>query len=65
MINLNPDQHLNMGIINGGDGSGQHPSQCMLDIMTIHEQFGTFKGLKVVIVGDLKNSRVAEVICNY
>lgn len=49
-----------MGIINGGDGSGQHPSQCMLDIMTIHEQFGTFKGLKVVIVGDLKNSRVAR-----
>src|SRR5699024_8724931 len=35
LINLNPDQHLNMGIINGGDGSGQHPSQCMLDIMTI------------------------------
>ncbi len=60
LINLNPDQHLNMGIINGGDGSGQHPSQCMLDIMTIHEQFGTFKGLKVVIVGDLKNSRVAR-----
>ena len=60
LINLNPDQHLNMGIINGGDGSGQHPSQCMLDIMTIHEQFGAFKGLKVVIVGDLKNSRVAR-----
>ena len=32
-----------MGISNGGDGSGQHPSQCMLDIMTIHELFELLK----------------------
>lgn len=47
-------------IINGGDGSGQHPSQCLLDLMTIYEEFGTFHGLKVAIVGDISHSRVAR-----
>lgn len=51
--------HLDMGIVNGGDGSGQHPSQSMLDMMTIHEHFGHFDGLKVGIIGDITNSRVA------
>ncbi len=53
-------QHLNIGVVNAGDGSGQHPSQCMLDMMTIHEHFGHIKGLKVAIVGDITNSRVAK-----
>ncbi len=60
LVNLDNTQKLDMGIINAGDGSGQHPSQCLLDMMTIHEQFGHFKGLKVAIVGDLTNSRVAR-----
>ncbi|WP_267523917.1 aspartate carbamoyltransferase catalytic subunit [Campylobacter sp. MG1] len=47
-------------LINAGDGSGEHPSQCLLDLVTIYEQFGTFEGLKVGIVGDIKNSRVAK-----
>lgn len=51
---------LNISIANGGDGSGQHPSQCLLDMMTIAEEFGDFKGLKVLIVGDLRHSRVAH-----
>lgn len=53
---------LEMGIpiINGGDGSGQHPTQSLLDLMTIYENFGRFEGLKVVICGDIKNSRVAR-----
>ncbi|PNZ29530.1 aspartate carbamoyltransferase [Staphylococcus rostri] len=56
------NQLLNMGvpIINGGDGSGQHPTQSLLDLMTIYEEFGRFEGLKVVICGDIKNSRVAR-----
>lgn len=49
-----------IGIVNGGDGSGQHPSQCLLDMMTINEEFGDFKGLKVLIIGDLSHSRVAH-----
>jgi aspartate carbamoyltransferase catalytic subunit len=47
-------------VVNGGDGSGQHPSQCLLDLMTIQEEFGEFTGLKVAIVGDLVHSRVAR-----
>ncbi|GBG95352.1 aspartate carbamoyltransferase [Ligilactobacillus salitolerans] len=54
------DSQLDIGILNAGDGSGQHPSQSLLDLMTIHEEFGQFAGLKVAIVGDLKNSRVAR-----
>lgn len=51
---------LNIPVINGGDGSGQHPSQCLLDLMTIYEEFGTFEGLNVLICGDIVNSRVAR-----
>ena len=60
LIHPKKHQHLNIGVINAGDGSGQHPSQCLLDMMTIHEHFGHFKGLKVAIVGDITNSRVAK-----
>ncbi|MCP9311728.1 aspartate carbamoyltransferase catalytic subunit [Liquorilactobacillus satsumensis] len=60
LVELTPPQKLEMGIVNAGDGSGQHPSQSLLDMMTIAEQFGSFTGLKVVIVGDLTNSRVAR-----
>ncbi|MFU1875350.1 aspartate carbamoyltransferase, partial [Enterococcus faecium] len=42
------------------DGSGQHPTQCLLDLMTIYEEFGGFEGLKVAIVGDITHSRVAK-----
>nr|WP_263313569.1 aspartate carbamoyltransferase catalytic subunit [Mammaliicoccus sp. Marseille-Q6498] len=51
---------LNIPILNGGDGSGQHPTQSLLDIMTIYEEYGYFKGLKILISGDIKNSRVAR-----
>ncbi|WP_410175617.1 aspartate carbamoyltransferase catalytic subunit [Lacticaseibacillus nasuensis] len=47
-------------LMNAGDGAGQHPSQMMLDLMTIHEEFGHFAGLRVGIVGDLAHSRVAR-----
>ncbi|WP_129044863.1 aspartate carbamoyltransferase catalytic subunit [Companilactobacillus metriopterae] len=51
---------MNIHIINGGDGTGQHPSQSLLDLMTIYEKFGKFEGLKVGIIGDLRHSRVAH-----
>lgn len=47
-------------IINAGDGTGQHPTQCLLDLYTIHQEFGTFEGLKIAIIGDIKHSRVAR-----
>lgn len=53
-------KNINIPIINGGDGTGNHPSQCMLDLMTIYQEFGKFEGLKVGIVGDVKHSRVAN-----
>ncbi|KGR72152.1 aspartate carbamoyltransferase catalytic subunit [Streptococcus phocae subsp. salmonis] len=51
---------ITASIINGGDGSGQHPSQCLLDLLTIYEEFGYFEGLKIAIAGDLTHSRVAK-----
>ncbi|MFD1318600.1 aspartate carbamoyltransferase catalytic subunit [Loigolactobacillus zhaoyuanensis] len=51
---------LPVALINAGDGSGEHPSQSLLDMMTISENFGGFNGLKVAIVGDLNHSRVAR-----
>jgi len=51
---------IQCSIINGGDGSGQHPTQCLLDLMTIYEEFGYFEGLKIAIVGDITHSRVAK-----
>ncbi len=52
--------NIHCAIVNGGDGSGQHPSQCLLDLMTIYEEFGKFEGLKIAISGDLTHSRVAK-----
>ena len=51
---------IQTAIVNGGDGSGQHPSQCLLDLMTIYQEFGHFDQLKVAITGDLTHSRVAK-----
>ena len=46
-------------VINAGDGSHEHPTQAILDMMSLHEKFGYLKGLKVGIVGDISHSRVA------
>jgi aspartate carbamoyltransferase catalytic subunit len=51
---------LQIPILNAGDGKGNHPSQSLLDLMTIKEEFGHFEGLKCVIVGDVVHSRVAH-----
>ncbi|HSV15383.1 MAG TPA: aspartate carbamoyltransferase catalytic subunit [Tepidisphaeraceae bacterium] len=47
-------------VINAGDGAHEHPTQGLLDIYTIRERFGRIAGLKVAIVGDIANSRVAR-----
>ncbi|WP_241568675.1 aspartate/ornithine carbamoyltransferase family protein [Spiroplasma endosymbiont of Megaselia nigra] len=51
---------IKIPILNGGDGSGNHPTQSLLDLLTIKEHFGEFKGLNIIIVGDIKYSRVAK-----
>lgn len=53
------DKFPNLKIINAGSGSYQHPSQALLDILTIKQEKGSFSNLKVSIVGDIKHSRVA------
>jgi aspartate carbamoyltransferase catalytic subunit len=47
-------------IVNAGDGKHQHPTQALLDLYTIHEEFGRIEGLHVAIVGDVLHSRVAR-----
>ncbi len=53
-------QCLESSIINAGDGAHEHPTQGLLDLFTIREKYKKIKGLKVVIVGDVKYSRVAR-----
>ena len=50
----------NASIINAGDGAHAHPSQALLDLFTLKEHFKDVKGKKIAIVGDIKNSRVAN-----
>ena len=51
---------MGISIVNAGSGSGEHPSQSLLDVMTIVEEFEDLSNLKIAIVGDLKHSRVAH-----
>jgi aspartate carbamoyltransferase catalytic subunit len=52
-------RHIGAAIINAGDGSHEHPSQGLLDIMTILDHKRELAGLKIAIVGDIAHSRVA------
>jgi aspartate carbamoyltransferase catalytic subunit len=51
---------VKQSIINAGDGAHEHPTQALLDMMTIKEKKGKISGLKVAIVGDITHSRVAR-----
>jgi aspartate carbamoyltransferase catalytic subunit len=53
-------QHLDIPVINAGDGLHAHPTQALLDAYTIRERFGRIDGLRAVIVGDIAHSRVAR-----
>jgi len=53
-------QCLKSSIINAGDGAHEHPTQALLDLLTIRDKYKKIKGLKVTIVGDIKYSRVAR-----
>lgn len=54
------DRFVDIPVINAGDGKYQHPTQALLDLYTIKKRFGKFEGLKVDIVGDFLDSRVAR-----
>lgn len=53
-------KHLNCGVVNAGDGAHEHPTQALLDLFTIREKRGGFKGMNVTILGDILHSRVAR-----
>jgi aspartate carbamoyltransferase catalytic subunit len=53
-------KHMDCSVVNGGDGWHEHPTQALLDLFTIRQEFGTLQGLKVAIVGDIAHSRVAR-----
>ena len=52
--------HTKAAIINAGDGAHAHPTQALLDLYTLKEHFKELEGKKIAIVGDIKNSRVAN-----
>lgn len=51
--------YIDAVVINAGDGAHEHPTQAILDMMSLHEKFGYLKGLKIAIIGDIMHSRVA------
>ena len=57
-------QHLDIPVVNAGDGMHEHPSQALLDAYTILKHKKTLKGLHVSIVGDIYHSRVARSACH-
>jgi aspartate carbamoyltransferase catalytic subunit len=55
--------NTNCQILNAGDGANEHPTQALLDMLTMQRAFGDLKGLRVAIVGDIRHSRVARSNC--
>jgi len=53
-------RHIDAAVVNAGDGWHEHPTQALLDMMTIREQKGHLEKLKVAIIGDITHSRVAR-----
>ncbi len=53
-------RHLNISVVNAGDGWHEHPTQALLDMFTLKEKLGRIEGIKVSIVGDIAHSRVAR-----
>ena len=56
---LQVSQFVDAVVINAGDGTHEHPTQALLDMMSLWEKFGKLKGLNIAIVGDILHSRVA------
>lgn len=52
-------EKFDLPLLNAGAGKNEHPSQGLLDLLTLHQEFGTLNGLKVAVCGDIKHSRVA------
>lgn len=53
-------KHIPAAVINAGDGINEHPTQALLDALSIQEKLGTLEGIRVAIIGDIMHSRVAQ-----
>jgi aspartate carbamoyltransferase catalytic subunit len=53
-------KHLDVSVLNAGDGTHEHPTQALLDILTIRERRGSLEGQTIALVGDIRHSRVAR-----
>src|SRR3954462_8270072 len=53
-------ERIDSNVINAGDGTHEHPTQGLLDLLTLRDHFGKIEGIKVCIVGDVLHSRVAR-----
>jgi aspartate carbamoyltransferase catalytic subunit len=53
-------RHLRAGVVNAGDGAHEHPTQALLDALTIRQRLGRLEGLRVVLAGDVAHSRVVR-----
>ncbi|PMP97059.1 MAG: aspartate carbamoyltransferase [Thermodesulfobacterium geofontis] len=53
-------KHSKVPVVNAGDGTHEHPTQALLDLLTVKEKLGTLSDLKIAIIGDIKHSRVAH-----
>lgn len=53
-------ENIDIHVLNAGDGTGNHPSQSLLDIYTVYDEFKKLEGVNLLIVGDIKHSRVAH-----
>ena len=51
---------MNCPVVNAGDGTNEHPTQALLDALTLRQNFGRIEGLTVAICGDIRHSRVAR-----
>jgi aspartate carbamoyltransferase catalytic subunit len=58
------DAHVGPPVINAGSGTGEHPTQALLDLLTLRDSLGTLQGRTVAIVGDVRHSRVARSVCH-
>jgi carbamoyl-phosphate synthase/aspartate carbamoyltransferase/dihydroorotase len=53
-------RYANVPVLNAGDGTGEHPTQALLDVFTIREEIGTVNGITITMVGDLKHGRTVH-----
>ncbi len=58
------DEHVAPPVVNAGSGTGEHPTQALLDLLTLEDSLGDLRGRRIGMVGDVRHSRVARSLCH-